>query len=215
MSDLQQVIIVERKRTGVIAGVIAGVLALLGIFSFGIVFVPLAIIVALIGSIVAVKNFNIGGVGVNVLSWVLIGVGVAVSPGIWVALALFFGGQTDQSIGSAAIREQVEEGEMLAGSVKGGVAFYYEETGVLPSSNAEIEEVPALEIVGKYVKSVSVEDDGNISVGFNSYADPSIRSHKLFFRAKVEGGYVRWECSSTIDQSLLPDSCQSLSNIRN
>ena len=59
-----------------VAGIIACVLAVLGILFLGIVFVPLAALVALFGTIIAVKNRNVGGIGVNVLAWVLVLVGL-------------------------------------------------------------------------------------------------------------------------------------------
>ena len=68
------------KNSGLIAGIIACVLAVLGILFLGVVFVPLAAIVALIGTIIAVKNRNIAGIGVNVLAWVLTFIGLATSP---------------------------------------------------------------------------------------------------------------------------------------
>lgn len=71
---------VQSKNSGLIAGIIACVLAVLGILFLGVVFVPLAAIVALIGTIVAVKNRNIAGIGVNVLAWVLTFIGLFTSP---------------------------------------------------------------------------------------------------------------------------------------
>lgn len=66
--------------TGMVAGIIACVLAVLGILFLGTIFVPLAAITALIGTIIAVKNKNIKGIGVNVLAWVLTLVGLFTSP---------------------------------------------------------------------------------------------------------------------------------------
>ena len=43
-------------------------------------YVPIAAIVALIGTIVAVKNRNGAGIGVNILAWVLTIVGLFTSP---------------------------------------------------------------------------------------------------------------------------------------
>ena len=68
------------RGTGMVAGIIACVLAVLGILFLGIVFVPLAALVALFGTIIAVKNRNVGGIGVNVLAWVLVLVGLFTSP---------------------------------------------------------------------------------------------------------------------------------------
>jgi len=58
------------QGTGMIAGIIACVLAILGVLTLGTVFVPLSAIVALIGTIIAVKNKNAAGIGVNALAWV-------------------------------------------------------------------------------------------------------------------------------------------------
>lgn len=70
MSEEQQEI-VAKQGTGIIAGVIACVLAVLGILFLGVVFVPIAAIVAFIGTIIAIKNSNLAGIGVNILAWVL------------------------------------------------------------------------------------------------------------------------------------------------
>ena len=75
-----QKVIVVKKGTGIIAGIIACVLAIFGIFTLGTVFVPLAALVALFGTIIAIKNLNIAGIGVNVLAWVLTVVGLITSP---------------------------------------------------------------------------------------------------------------------------------------
>lgn len=74
--------------SGLIAGIIACVLAVLGILFLGIVFVPLAAIVTLIGTIIAIKNKNIAGIGVNVLAWVLVCVGLFTSPVLLAALGV-------------------------------------------------------------------------------------------------------------------------------
>lgn len=78
MNEVQT--IQSSKGTGMIAGIIACVLAILGVLTFGTVFVPLSAIVALIGTIIAVKNKNTAGIGVNALAWVLALVGLFTSP---------------------------------------------------------------------------------------------------------------------------------------
>jgi len=70
------------SKTGVVPGIIACVLAVLGIFTIGMVFVPLAAIVTLVGTIIAAKNAHWGGIGVNVLAWVLTLVGLFTSPAL-------------------------------------------------------------------------------------------------------------------------------------
>ncbi|WP_439241450.1 hypothetical protein [Lonepinella sp. BR2474] len=72
--------VAKSTGTGLIAGIISCVLAILGILFLGTVFVPLAAITALIGSIIAIKNKNIGGIGVNILAWVLTIIGLFTSP---------------------------------------------------------------------------------------------------------------------------------------
>ncbi|WP_456432229.1 hypothetical protein [Nitratifractor sp.] len=78
MSETQ--VQVAKKGTGLIAGIIASVLAVLGILFLGVVFIPIAVIVAVIGTIIAVKNRNMAGIGVNILAWILIIVGFVTSP---------------------------------------------------------------------------------------------------------------------------------------
>ena len=84
MSEIVQV----KKGTGLVAGIIASVLAVLGILFLGIVFVPLATVTALIGTIIAVKNKNLAGIGVNILAWILIIVGFVTSPVLLSAIGL-------------------------------------------------------------------------------------------------------------------------------
>jgi len=69
------------------AGMIACVLAVLGILFLGIVFVPLAAIAASIGSVLAVKNLNWGGIAVAVLAWIVTAVGLVLSPALLALLA--------------------------------------------------------------------------------------------------------------------------------
>jgi len=75
-------------KTGVVPGIIACVFAVLGIFTMGMVFVPLAAIVTLVGTIIAAKNTHWGGIGVNVLAWVLTLVGLFTSPALLAILGL-------------------------------------------------------------------------------------------------------------------------------
>ncbi|KGQ70352.1 hypothetical protein A1D23_10520 [Chelonobacter oris] len=70
----------KTANSGVIAGIIACVLAVLGILFLGIVFVPLAALVAVFATVIAVKNKNMAGIGVSVLAWILTLVGLFTSP---------------------------------------------------------------------------------------------------------------------------------------
>lgn len=89
MSEAKELAEILRKRgAGKTAGTIACVLAVLGILTLGFIFVPLAAIVALIGTIIAIKNENGAGIAINLLAWVLIIVGVLTSP---ILLGVIFG----------------------------------------------------------------------------------------------------------------------------
>ena len=79
MNEAQQAV-VAKQGTGMVAGIIACVLAVLGILFLGTIFVPIAAIVTLIGTIIAIKNKNVAGAGVNVLAWILTIVGLFTSP---------------------------------------------------------------------------------------------------------------------------------------
>jgi energy-coupling factor transporter transmembrane protein EcfT len=63
-----------------LAGIIACVLAVLGILFLGFVFVPLALIVAIIGTILALKARVIASIGVNILALILVFIGLVTSP---------------------------------------------------------------------------------------------------------------------------------------
>ncbi|MDP8079288.1 hypothetical protein [Phocoenobacter skyensis] len=79
---------IKNTKAGMTAGIIACVLAILGILFLGTVFVPLAAITALIGTIIAVKNKNFAGIGVNVLAWVLTLIGLFTSPILLAAIGI-------------------------------------------------------------------------------------------------------------------------------
>lgn len=79
MSEAQEVTI-AKQGTGIVAGIIACALAVIGILFLGTIFVPIAAIVALVGTITAINNKNGAGLGVNVLAWVLTIVGLLTSP---------------------------------------------------------------------------------------------------------------------------------------
>ena len=79
------------NNKGMVAGIIACVLAVLGVFTIGIIFVPLAVIVAILGTVIAVKNKSLPGIGANVLAWILTLVGLYTSPLLLIAIVGVFG----------------------------------------------------------------------------------------------------------------------------
>ena len=81
MTDAQELgDILQKRGAGKTAGIIACVSAVLGILFLGFIFVPLAAIIAVFGTIIAIKNSNGAGIGINILAWILIFVGLATSP---------------------------------------------------------------------------------------------------------------------------------------
>ena len=81
MSEATELADVLKKRgAGKTAGIIACVCAVLGILFLGFIFVPLAALVALFGTIIAIKNKNVAGIGINIFAWILIIIGLFTSP---------------------------------------------------------------------------------------------------------------------------------------
>lgn len=81
MSEAKELADILKKRgAGKTAGIIACVCAVLGILFLGFIFVPLAVIAALFGTVIAVKNKNTAGIGINIFAWVLILIGFSTSP---------------------------------------------------------------------------------------------------------------------------------------
>ena len=89
MSEAQAIAdAITKKGAGKTAGIIACILAICGILFLGIIFIPLACIVALIGTIVAIKNTNPSGIAICVLAWVLIIIGFVTSPLLLAAIGV-------------------------------------------------------------------------------------------------------------------------------
>ena len=78
----------QRKRLGTIPGIIACIFAALGILTLGIVFVPLAALIALLGTVLAIISRNLTAAGINALAWVLVVVGFITSPVLMMAVGL-------------------------------------------------------------------------------------------------------------------------------
>ncbi len=83
--------VAKKGSDGIIPGAIACVFAVLGIFLFGVIFVPLAAIVAIISTILAIKSKNVGSIGLSIAAWILTAVGFFTSPVLWVTIAAMFG----------------------------------------------------------------------------------------------------------------------------
>src|SRR6266446_2083691 len=81
------VIVQNRGRPGLIAGLLACVFGVLGIFSFGLIFVPLAALCSLVGLLWGVFGGSASGIGTSLLGAVLCVVGFATSPSLWAITA--------------------------------------------------------------------------------------------------------------------------------
>lgn len=71
-----------KNGSGILAGLISCTLAILGILTVGYIFIPLAALVALVGTFISLVNFNTSGIGVNILAWILTGIGIVTSPAL-------------------------------------------------------------------------------------------------------------------------------------
>lgn len=86
---VQVMVVPGRARMGTIAGVLSCVFGVLGIFAFPLIFVPIALICALVGFVAATFSRNGRALGASFLG-VLLSMGAAVkSPTIWVMLGLW------------------------------------------------------------------------------------------------------------------------------
>ncbi len=109
------------------------------------------------------------------------------------------------------IRAQVSEGLNLSGGAKAAVTEYFQDRGVLPSSNTEAGLAIANTIRGKYVESVTVTGtDGIVDVLYGFDAHATINGETLQMSpVTVNVGSVGWECSSVnIQPKHLPAACR-------
>ena len=121
------------------------------------------------------------------------------------------------------VRAQVSEGLSLAGGAKAAVTEYFQDRGDWPTANAGATGAGIAapgEITGKYVASVTVNDDaaGNgvgaagstIGVLYGNDAHATLLdTFTLVLTPTNRGGSVEWACSSAdIDDRHIPSSCR-------
>ncbi|MBL4744439.1 MAG: hypothetical protein JKX87_07420 [Cycloclasticus sp.] len=80
LAKLNSIFHEKETRTGITAGIIASILAIIGTVMLGTIFVPLAVITAIAGTYHAIRGRDAGGIGINLLAWVLILIGLFTSP---------------------------------------------------------------------------------------------------------------------------------------
>ena len=104
-------------------------------------------------------------------------------------------------------RSQVGEGFALSTSAKEAIASYYGDHGSFPANNAEGGMAAPASISGRFVRSVSVDNVGNITVLFSGTASGKISGHSLILTASDVGGSLRWQCGG-LSAQYLPASCR-------
>lgn len=80
MSAPSHIVIESKGHPGLLAGLLGCVLAILGIFTLGFLFVPLAAICAVVGLLRGLSAFNASGIGTSLLAACLCVFGIATSP---------------------------------------------------------------------------------------------------------------------------------------
>ena len=107
------------------------------------------------------------------------------------------------------IRAQVSEGLSLAGGAKLAVTEFVQDRREWPVDNAAAGLAPAIEISGRYVNGVRVED-GVIVVSFGAGAHKLIQGTTLLLTPDApDFPTVSWECySSEIPTKWLPAACR-------
>lgn len=81
----------RRSNVGVIAGLLGCLFGTLGILTIGLVFVPLAAICAAVGLLRGIFGRNAAGIGLSLLAWITVAIGIAVSPTVWIAFLAILG----------------------------------------------------------------------------------------------------------------------------
>lgn len=75
-----RVIVETRGHAGLLAGLLSCILAILGIFTLAFVFIPLAVLCAIVGLLRGISAFNASGIGISLLAGCLCVFGFLTSP---------------------------------------------------------------------------------------------------------------------------------------
>lgn len=104
-------------------------------------------------------------------------------------------------------RSQVAEGLSLSTGAKEAIAVYYSDHGSFPPDNVQGGMAAPGSINGRYVRSVTVDGTGSITVEFSGTASSKISGQTLLLTAGDVGGSLRWSCGG-LDVRYLPSSCR-------
>ena len=116
------------------------------------------------------------------------------------------------------IRSQVSEGSALADGIKTAMAEYFQNTGVFPDDNQAAGLAADASIVGNYVTSVTVANNGTIGVIGAKFsntppqeANVNINNNDLLFSAVTHAGSIEWNCrSDNLPQKWCASSCDCI-----
>ncbi len=111
------------------------------------------------------------------------------------------------------IRAQVSEGLNLSGGAKAAVTEFYQDRGVMPTTNLLAGLAAAADIQGKYVALVTVGAAGVIDVQYGNDAHAVIATMAIQLTPNTAAaGSVQWDCASAateIANKHLPAACRT------
>jgi type IV pilus assembly protein PilA len=106
------------------------------------------------------------------------------------------------------IRAQVSEGLELASGAKAGTEEFYANHGTWPSNNDEAGVGDQHDIMGKYTKHVSVNDNV-IEIKYEYDSHVKIHGEKIKLTATDNNGSMSWTCTGDgIADNHLPSACR-------
>jgi type IV pilus assembly protein PilA len=106
------------------------------------------------------------------------------------------------------IRAQVSEGLNLSGGAKAAVTEYYQDRGTFGADNATVGLEAALNIKGKYVKSVTAAG-AVVTVLYGFDAHNLINTKSVTMTATDNSGSISWVCAGAgIADKHLPAACR-------
>ncbi|MES1952395.1 fimbrial protein (precursor) [Salinisphaera sp. S4-8] len=103
-------------------------------------------------------------------------------------------------------RAKVTEGISLASSAKTGVSEFYQSQGTLPNGNTQAGLPASGSITGNNVSSVSVGNNGAITV---TYSGAPIASNTIIFTPNTGDGSITWTCDGgSLEDKYRPANCR-------
>ena len=112
--------------------------------------------------------------------------------------------------GNYVARAQVSEGFACAGPQKLAVAEYYQMNGSFPADNKE---ASADSCSGEFTESVSIGEEGVLTVTMGSGSSDAISGKTFSLNPKANGGSISWDCEAiTIEERYLPSLCSIASS---